>query len=429
MYSVCGRIQDACDLFDSGFALDSVSWNSMIDGCVKNGEVVLARQLFDEMSERDVCSWNSMISGYVAVGDMEAARGLFEKMPSRDVVSWNCMIDGYARVKNISSARACFDEMPCRNVVSWNIMLALYLRCKDYGECLRLFDKMVGGEVKPNEASLVSVLTASANFRKLDRGKWIHSYIRDNDIEPDVLLSTALLTLYVKCGEMEMARDIFDQMPEKSVVSWNCMIMGYGMHGHGEISLEFFLEMEKAGVNPNIATFVSILSACSSSGMILEGWWYFHVMLQKYKIRPTEKHYGCMVDLLGRAGLMDQSEELVKKMHTEVEPNLPKATPFACCRHFMLQLGEIIAKQQIKFHPEDITPYLLLLFIHIADRKWDGIEDARNLINETFGESAYSNQDQLEEIGLGFSLGKSLHHRKNMVYSILDEMASCIKLL
>ncbi|CAN1173760.1 Pentatricopeptide repeat-containing protein At3g29230 [Linum perenne] len=429
LYSVCGGTRDACNLFDSGYVLDLVSWNSMIDGYVKNGQVGLARELFDEMSERDVVSWNTMISGYVTVGDMEAASGLFDKMPCRDVVSWNSMIEGYARAKNVKMARALFDEMPSRNAVAWNVMLALYLRRKDYGECLKLFDKMVEQDVKPNEASLVSILIASANFRKLDRGKWVHSYIRDNDIEPDVLLSTALMTMYVKCGVMETAREIFDQMPDKSVVSWNCMIMGYGMHTQGERALEIFLEMEKAGYVPNSATFVSILSACSRSKMPLEGWWYFRVMLQRYKIRPTAKHQGCMVDLLGRAGLMDQAEELVKKMHTEGEPSFLRATRFNCSRHFMLELGEIIAKQQIKSDPEDITPYLLLLFIYTVERKWDHIDDVRYLIIEKFGKKDCSNQDQLGDFGLDISLAKLSEHKKTMAYSMLDEIAACIRLL
>ncbi|CAN0908276.1 Pentatricopeptide repeat-containing protein At3g29230 [Linum grandiflorum] len=428
LYSVCGGTKDACDLFDSGYVLDLVSWNSMIDGYVKNGQVGVARELFDEMSERDVFSWNSMISGYVAVGDMDAARGLFDRMPCRDVVSWNCMIEGYARVKNVDLARAFFIEMPSRNAVSWNIMLALYLRRKDYGECLKLFDKMVELEVKPNEASLVSILIASANFRKLERGKWVHSYIRDNGIEPDVLLSTALLTMYVKCGVMDTAREIFDQMPAKSVVSWNCMIMGYGMHVQGERALEIFLEMERAGYVPNSATFVSILSACSRSKLIVEGWWYFRIMLQRYKIRPTGKHQGCMVDLLSRAGLMDQAEELVKNKHTEGDPNFLRATHFNCSRYVILELGEMIAKQQINSYPEDITPYLLLLFINIVERKWDHIDNVRYLIIEKFGKQDCPNH-QLGEFGFDVSLGKCSLHKKSMAYSMLDEISACIRLL
>lgn len=383
-YSVCGRTSDARMVFDNGFVLDLVSWNSMIDGYVKNGELGLAREIFDEMYERDIFTWNSMISGYAGVGDMEAARGLFEKMPSRDVVSWNCMIDGFARIKDVSMAAKFFDEMPLRNVVSWNVMLALYLRCKKYSDCLRFFDMMVGGDFVPDEASLVSVLTACAELKMLDQGKWVHSYMKDNGIKPDMLLSTALLTMYAKCGAMDLAREVFDKMPEKSVVSWNSMIIGYGMHGHGDKALEMFWEMEKGGPMPNDATFMSVLSACSHSGMVWNGWWYFDLMHRKYKIQPKPEHYGCLVDLLGQAGLKEPSEDLTRKMHTEVEPTLWGDLLSACRAHCISEPGEILAKQLIKLFPNHVVPYLLLSNTYAAEGRWDDVENLRmTLKNKT----------------------------------------------
>lgn len=179
MYSFCGQIGIAHEVFDDGFVLDLVTWNSMIDGYVKNEQVGVARELFNEMPKRDHFSWNSIFAGYVGVGEMEVARELFEKMPFRALVSWNCMIDGYARIENISEARKLFDQMPVRDVVSWNIMLALYVRCKKYAsQTLMLFDRMI--EVRPNSASLVSILTACANLRRLDKGLWVHSFIDNN---------------------------------------------------------------------------------------------------------------------------------------------------------------------------------------------------------------------------------------------------------
>ncbi|KAE8677385.1 Expansin-like B1 [Hibiscus syriacus] len=242
LYSVCGQIGSAREVFDDGVVLDLVSWNSMIDGYVKNGQVGIARELFNEMSERDTFSWNIIIAGYVGVGKMEVARELFEKMPGRDAISWNSMIDGYERIENVSEARNLFDRMSERNIVSWNIILALYVRCKKYvNQALMLFDRiMETGEVRPNNASLVSVLTACATLGRLDKGLWVHSFIENNKIKCDVLLSTALLTMYAKCGAMDLARDVFD--------------------------------MEKRGQTPNAVTFTSCLSACKYSGKVLEGW-------------------------------------------------------------------------------------------------------------------------------------------------------------
>ncbi|KAJ8427477.1 hypothetical protein Cgig2_021887 [Carnegiea gigantea] len=318
--------------------------------------------------------------GSVFDGEKVHARGL----KSGDVVSWNCLIDGCARVGDVSAARKCFDRIPHRNVISWNTMLALYVRCKEYDKCVDMFDGMVQeGETRPNEATIVSVLTACGYLGRLDQGKWVHHYIESNRIiKPDVLLSTALLTMYIKCGDMDMAKNVFDSMSVKNVVSWNSMIMGYGTHGLGGKALEMFLEMEKSGQTPNDATFVCVLAACAHAGMVLEGWWYFDIMHRVYKIEPKVEHYGCMVDLLGRAGLLKDTEELFKKMPMEGGSALWGALLSACHTHSNSQLGEFVAKWLIEQDPEDIGPYLLLSNIYAAEGRWQDVDKVRLLIKE-----------------------------------------------
>ncbi|KAJ7003532.1 hypothetical protein NC653_008684 [Populus alba x Populus x berolinensis] len=204
--------------------------------------------------------------------------------------------------------------------------------------------------------------------------------MKDNGIKPDMLLSTALLTMYTKCGAMDLAREVFDKMPEKSVVSWNSMIIGYGMHGDGDKALEMFWEMEKGGPMPNDATFMSVLSACSHSGMVWNGWWYFDLMHRKYKIQPKPEHYGCLVDLLGQAGLKEPSEDLTRKMHTEVEPTLWGDLLSACRAHCISEPGEILAKQLIKLFPNHVVPYLLLSNTYATEGRWDDVENLRTTL-------------------------------------------------
>ncbi|XP_054824657.1 pentatricopeptide repeat-containing protein At3g29230-like [Prosopis cineraria] len=432
MYSVCGRIGDARLLFDSGSVLDLVSYNSMIDGYVNNKDIGAARKLFDEMSERDVFSWNSMIAGYVGIGDLEAAQDLFDRMPKKDVVSWNSMIDGYAKTGNVSLAREFFDRMPVRNVVSWNSIMALYVRFKNFSECLRLADRMMErGEALPNEATLVSVLTACANLGRLDTGFWVHSYIKSKGIKPDVLLSTSLLTMYAKCGAVDMAKDVFDEMPIKSVVSWNSMIIGYGLHGDGEKALELFMEMEKKGPQPNEATFVCILSACTHAGMVMEGWWYFDLMRRVYKMEPNVEHYGCMVDLLARAGLMRNSEELIRKIPIKSEGGsaLWGALLSACRTHLDSELGKIVAKRLIELKPQDIGPYILLSNIYAAEGKWDDVEQVRLVIKEKgLQKQSASSLVHLEDFESKNILGNNSVSRKRIVYSMLNELGTQMKL-
>ncbi|CAN4078138.1 unnamed protein product [Withania somnifera] len=430
MYSVCYRIRDARKVFDLSSDSDLVTWNTMIDGYVKNGEVKNARWIFDVMPERDIFSWNSMLSGYVGIEDMEAANFLFRGMPLRDTVSWNCLLDGYARIGNVVAARALFEQMDYQDVVSWTTLMALYVRLKDYKGCLGLFDIMMQGrDIQPNEAILMSVLTACGHLGRLDRGKWIHSYIRySGRIKPDVLLSTALLTMYAKCGEMDLAKDVFSGMPEKSVVSWNSMIMGYGTHGHGEKALETFLEMGKSGVMPNGATFICVLSACTHSGMVLEGWWYFNVMTRVYKIEPKVEHYGCMIDLLGRAGLMRDSEDLIKNMPMDSGPALWGALLSACKTHSNLELGEIVAKRLIERDPEDIGSYVLLSNIYAAQERWDDVEKVRKMmvVNEIRKEAGSSVVQFANSEIWCFPENISVHKR-TMMCSMLSEMGAQIK--
>ncbi|MCL7051481.1 hypothetical protein MKW94_002592 [Papaver nudicaule] len=385
MYSSFRKITDARKLFDASFDSDIVTWNSMIHGYVKNGEVSAARTLFDEMPEKDIVSWNSMIAGYTGVEDMKSAEEIFDRMPFRDVVSWNSMIDGYAKLGVVSAALNLFDRMSNRNVVTWNIILALHVRIKSYEECLRFFDGMVaeGTDVEPNEATLVSVLTAITNLGSLERGILVHSYIKENGrIKPDILLSTTILTMYSKCGAMELAREVFDKMEERNVVSWNSMIMGYGTHGDGEKALEMFLEMEKNGPMPNDATFVCVLSACTHSGMVLEGWRYFEVMQKAYKIEPKVEHYGCMIDLLGRAGLMKDSEKLIKMMPMEAGPALWGALLSSCHKHSNSELGELVGKKLIALEPYDVGAYVLLSNIYAIAGKWVDVEKVRKMMEE-----------------------------------------------
>lgn len=430
MYSVFGRIGDARLLFEESSRLDLVSYNSMIDGYVKNGGIGDAWKAFDEMPERDVLSWNSMIAGYVGVEDMEAANRLFERMPDRDVVSWNCMIDGYARIGNVSMALEFFNRMPVRNVVSWNSMLALYARIRNFGECFRLFDRMIEtGEAEPNEATLVSVLTACANLGRLDLGIWVHSFIKSENIKPDVLLSTCLLTMYIKCGAVDLARDVFDEMPVKSIVSWNSMIMGYGLHGNGEKALELFLEMEKTGQPPNDATFISVLSACTHAGLVMEGWWYFDLMHHVYKIEPKVEHYGCMVDLLARAGLMKNSEDLIRKVPMKAGSPLWGALLSGCRTHFDSELGEIVAKRLIELEPQDIGPYILLSNIYASEGRWDDVERVRLMIKEKgLQKEAASSLVHLEDFEAKYFVKNNSVYRKRIVYSMLGELGARMKL-
>lgn len=432
-YAAAGDAAAAKELFLAMPDKDIVSWNTMISGHARIGDVKVARELFDKMPNRDRFTWNAVIAGYAGIGDMCAAKELFLAMPDKDIVSWNAMISGYAKIGDATAAREHFDEMPERNSVSWNVILALYARLKKYRDCLRLFDSMMAvGDVKPNEAIFVSVLTACANLGELERGKWVHSLITDRckNIELDVLLSTALLTMYAKCGVMDSAREVFDSMEERSVVSWNSMIRGYGLHGEGKKALDLFMEMEKRRINPNEKTFVCILSSCAHNGMVFEGWWCFDRMIWFYNIEPKVEHFGCMMDLLARAGLLKDSEELMKKLNLEGSPALLGPLMSASTNYCNWKLGEFVGKKLIEMKPQDIGPYVLLSNMYAAEGRWDDVEKLRGVIREKGLEKdlgfSLVGVDESESYSVGeekvISEGK-----KSMVFSMLSEMGAHLK--
>jgi pentatricopeptide repeat protein len=275
--------------------------------------------------------------------------------------------------------------MPTRNVITWNVLLALYARRKDWRECLRVFDAMVAaGDAAPNEKTFVSVLTACGGLGDLEKGKWVHGLVRRrwDGLAPDVLLLTALLTMYAKCGAMEAAREVFDSMGERSVPSWNSMIIGYGLHGQSERALELFLEMEKAGPRPNETSFVCVLSSCAHGGMVLEGWLCFDRMVRVYGIKPKAGHFGCMMDLLGRAGLLADSENLVQNLQGKAPPALWGTMISASRAQNNSRLGEFVGKKLIEMKPGEVGPYVLLSNVYAAEGRWEDVDKVRELMKE-----------------------------------------------
>ncbi|KAM0935638.1 putative tetratricopeptide-like helical domain superfamily [Dioscorea sansibarensis] len=427
MYSCFGDLAAARRIFGLELCTDLVTWNSMISAYVKNGTVRDAQEVFDQMPERDVGSWNVMIAGHAVAGEMENARKLFDEMPERDVVSWNTLINGYASAGQVEVARQVFDAMPERNSVSWTVMLTMYARMKNYRECLKVFDGMMAvGDARPDEAALVSVLTACANLTDLSRGRWVHSLIADGKrrIELDVLLSTALLTMYAKCGVMDEAKEVFDRMEDRSVVSWNSMISGYGVHGQGRKAMEMFMEMERWGPSPNETTFVCLLSACAHSGMVLEGWWCFNRMIRVHRFEPKVEHFGCMMDLLGRAGLVDDSERLADKMKVEPAPAIWGALLSATKSRSGSKLGEIVSKKLIELQPGDMGPYVLLSNIYAEEGKWDDVEKVREVMAKN-GLQKPAGVSKVECDPLVSD--EASVSRRSMMYSLLEEMGAHLK--
>ncbi|XP_039132673.1 pentatricopeptide repeat-containing protein At3g29230-like [Dioscorea cayenensis subsp. rotundata] len=382
-YCRFGDVALARCLFD-GFCLkDLVSWNSMIAGYVGCGEIEEAQKLFDEMPVRDVFSWTVLIDGYgKKTGDVGCARKLFDEMPDRDLVCWNSMIDVYASVGRLGDARELFEVMPERNVVSWSILIDNYVKFGEPKEALGLFQRMLSEGTKLDKVAVVGVITACGQLGALDQGHWVHSFLKKNKIMCDVIVQTALLDMYMKCGSLELARRLFESMPERSVASWNVMIVGLGNNGYGTEAVGLFHLMEREAGLMDDLTLLGVLSACTHAGLVDEGVSIFERMMIDFRIAPKVEHYGCVVDLLGRAGRLREAADIIETMPMKPTPTLWGSLLAACRTHRYVQLAELSVKRLAELGADDAGVYVLMSNIYADEGMWDDVLRIRRLMSE-----------------------------------------------
>lgn len=243
--------------------------------------------------------------------DMRSAEQLFVEIPVRDVVLWTTMIDGYGKIGDVEKARALFDEMPERNVISWSTIMAAYSQTNDFWEVLCLYRAMEESGLKPNVSVLVSALTACAHLGALEQGLWLHSYAKKCQYLSNPILATSLVDMYSKCGCVRLALTVFDQIHDKDSGAWNAIISGFAMNGDAMKALGLFNDMVSSGTQPNEATFVTVLTACTHAKLVDYGYSLFENMEKVYKMRPKMEHYACVVDLLARSGKLEEAEKFI----------------------------------------------------------------------------------------------------------------------
>eukprot|EP01018_Ginkgo_biloba_P010984 Gb_29028 [translate_table: standard] len=381
-YAQNGGISDAQHLFERMPSRDVVTWTAMVAGYAQNGKICDARKLFDQMPERNVVSWNAMIAGYAQNGKMEDASQLFDSMPVRNVASWNAMIAGYAQNKQIQHSRQFFDKMHKRDILSWTAMIAGYTQNEHGEEALKLFSQMKHLGLRAIQSTFTCVLSACASLAALEQGKQLHNHTIKTGFEPGIIVGNALITMYCKCGSIDEAYRVFEKMPERDVITWNAMIAGYAQHGCGKEALQIFELMQKVGIKPNHITLVGVLSACSHAGLVDEGRHYFDSMLVEHGITATTEHYTCMVDLLGRAGCLDEAEEFVNSMPFEPNASMWGALLGASRIHGNMELGKRAAEHIFKLEPENAGMYVLLSNMYAAVGRWDDVTKLRVMMKD-----------------------------------------------
>ncbi|KAJ6826426.1 pentatricopeptide repeat-containing protein-like [Iris pallida] len=328
---------------------------------------------------------NALIFLYSTCGLIESAYKVFEDMPHRDIVSENSILIAYLRCGDLDAALGMFTEMRVRNVRTWNSIISGFIRGGRCKEALDMFREMLvsaDGAVRPDKITVASVISACSSLGALEQGRWLHGYLKRQRLEFDVVIGTALVDMYGKCGCVERAVEVFEEMPRRDVLAWTAVISALAVHGLGEEAFARLEEMERHGVKPNNVTFGALLSACAHSGMVGRGRWCFDVMRRVYAIEPQLQHYACMVYLLGRAGHFGEAERLIGSMPMEPDLFVWGALLGACRMHGNVELGERVAGYLIRLDPHNHAYYIVLSDIYADAKRFEDVKRVRAFMKE-----------------------------------------------
>nr|UPT48781.1 pentatricopeptide repeat protein AaPPR791 [Agave angustifolia]UPT49280.1 pentatricopeptide repeat protein AaPPR130 [Agave angustifolia] len=383
------------------------------------GDMPGARQVFDEMPEiRDSVSWSTLMNGYLQIccGDevvdffggmrrygfeingtavvcLLSSRAAAGSSCEGGSVHGHCMKSGlcadlnvatviaamYVNLERLVDARMVFDETGRRDVVLYNCMVDGYAKGGYLEKCLSLLRQMNAEGTRINSGTLVGLLSACASSGALVVGQRVHEIAKRENLELDAALGTAILDMYVKCGCIDEAVEVFNQMQNRDVTAWTAMIMGLGIHGRTGDALQAFHGMEEEGVRPNDVTFLAALNACSHGGMVDSGKDFFKRMVVEYRMKPDIKHYGCVIDLLARAGLLQEAYELIRNLPLEGDAMAWRALLAACRVHGDVGLAKLAWQALVALGDEHPTDSILLTSMYASQEEWEDVGRMRDL--------------------------------------------------
>ncbi|OVA06543.1 Pentatricopeptide repeat [Macleaya cordata] len=432
MYSKCGNMSSASEVFYKIPMKNTVSWNVLIGGFTQNGLPVEALTLFHEMKSTGLrpneITMVGALTACAQLGDLKQGKLLHlyiqENRINYDVFVGNALINMYSKCGDLDGAIFVFRQMQDRDIFSWTALITGYVQGSKFKEALALFQEMQLSGVEPNEVTLVSLLSASSQLGALDQGKLLHAYIEEHNVTYDLCLENALVDMYAKCGCLERALQIFHGMTCRDIFSWNSMIGGLAINGHGKDAINLFSQMQRReDVVPDGVTFMAVLCACTHSGLVHEGYQYFLLMSSKYGITPSIEHYGCVVDLFGKAGFVEQASDFIEKMPVEPNSIIWGSLLSACCVHHKFELGDKVAQEIIKLAPEDDGLYVLISNMYAEAGRWDDVRRVRTIMHSNgIEKSPGCSLIEVDGVVQEFQVRDTTHHQSDMIYMILDRL-------
>uniref|UniRef100_A0A0E0LWS1 Uncharacterized protein n=1 Tax=Oryza punctata TaxID=4537 RepID=A0A0E0LWS1_ORYPU len=405
----------------SGHGANVYAASALVHAYVSRADAASARAVFDAACHRNVVTWTAMIAGHAAAGEAREAVALFREAvaggqevnaitvaqvmgacaQSRDLESgrwvhatlrsWGvepvlldvalatAVLHMYASCGGLDAAFEVFDKMPRRNEVSWNAMAEVCSRRGRQDKVLDVFSGMHSEGMKPDKVTWLSILRACTSMGAAGLGQGVHAYM-EKTIGHKLAICTSLMDMYLKTGNARSALQIFQCLERKDLMAWTSMIIGLAKHGHGKDAVQLFNQMQHGGVVPDHVAFVGVLTACSHAGMVDEARKYFYSMLNHYGIRPTIKHYGCMIDLFSRAGRLAEAEGMMQMMPIQPSVTMWGSMMNGCKVHGRADIAERVGRQVVELNPQFGAMYVIMSNIYAEIGRWHSVEQTRRLM-------------------------------------------------
>nr|GMD21467.1 pentatricopeptide repeat-containing protein At5g27110 [Ipomoea batatas] len=427
--SSCARLLDLDrgeriygELVRNGIVLDGFICAALVDMYGKCGHIEKAKEVFERIPHKSLVNWNAMIAGYSLRGDSKSCIELLLRMNEEDVqpslttlssllmacsrsaqlqhgkfvhayiirrgiepdMFVQCsLVDLYFKCGRVENAKRIFSTTPKGDVTAWNTMISGLVSAGNYLEALDIYSDMKMGGIKYNAITFTSILVACSQLAALEQGKEVHKRIIESKLDSSEIVMGALLDMYAKCGAVSEAYEVFHQLPERDIVSWTSMIVAYGSHGQASEALRLFHEMLQSNVKPDKVTFLAVISACSHAGLVDEGCHYFNLMVTDYGIKPSIEDYSCLLDLLGRAGRLNEAYAILQRSPYMREDVSLLSTLFSACHmHREEDIGEEVAKLLIQKGSDDPSTYVILANMFATRKKWNKALDIRMRMKE-----------------------------------------------
>ena len=406
---------------------DNYAVTSVLKACVLQRALGNGREVHGQVLKSGLGSDRSialkLIELYGKCGDLEHARKVFDKMPERDVIACTVMMGSYFDHGMVEEAIGMFNELEIRDTVCWTAMIDGLVRNGELNRGLDMFREMQVKGVEPNEVTFVCVLSACSQLGALELGRWIHMYMRKCNVKLNQFVIGALINMYSRCGDIDEAQVLFNEMKVKDVSSYNSMIGGLALHGKSIEAIELFREMLKQGLRPNSITFVGVLNACSHGGLVKLGFEIFQSMETDHGIEPHVEHYGCMVDILGRVGRLEEAYDFIGRMGVHVDDKMLCALLSACKIHRNTEVGEQVAKLLSECSRIDSGSYIMLSNFYASLGRWNFAAEVREkmemggILKEP-GCSSIEVNNVIHE----FLSGDLRHPKRKRIYKMLKEL-------